>query len=201
MTVLAAVWLLQTQAIVLENDYVRVARDAAPCASAAAGDCAQRIIVALDDLELRSANGRRTLARGDVVVFAPGESYEPPSGSYYEVAIRAERPAVPSAGEVIPPDKNALLHDDAAFFIFEERLAVGDTRARHSHGPRVVIQLNATRLQQWPEGAPEVVRDIVSDRVGFNEPVIHTVKNVGTLPLRGIVIEFKPVRPRPGGVD
>ena len=37
----------------------------------------------------------------------------------------------------------------------------------------------------------KIIRDIEPDRVAFNQPVIHTVKNVGDLPLRGIVIELK----------
>ncbi|MGH7503944.1 MAG: hypothetical protein ACREL7_19615 [Longimicrobiales bacterium] len=197
MNVLLAVWFLQAQAVVLENDYVRVARDTAPCASASTPGCAHRVVVALGDLELRSANMRRTLARGDIAVFAPGEAYALLSGgAFFEVTIKPDHPRGQSAGEFIAPEKNALLHDGQRFFVFEERLAVSDTRARHSHGPRVVIQLNPTRLQQWPDGQQEIVRDIVPDRVGFNEPVIHIVKNVGTMPLHGIVIEFKPGRAR-----
>jgi hypothetical protein len=56
----------------------------------------------------------------------------------------------------------------------------------------VVVQLNATKLQQWPDGEPEVIRDMRVDQAAFNEPVIHVVKNVGDKPLRGIVIELKP---------
>jgi len=56
------------------------------------------------------------------------------------------------------------------------------------------VQLNRTVLQQWPDGAPEKHVETVPDRVSFGLPVIHTVKNVGDTPLRGIVIEFKPGR-------
>ena len=57
-----------------------------------------------------------------------------------------------------------------------------------------MMQLNRTRLQQWPDGQPEIFVDIVPDRAAFNPPVIHTAKNIGDAPLRGIVIEFKPER-------
>ena len=57
-----------------------------------------------------------------------------------------------------------------------------------------MVQLNKTRLQQWSDGEAELVRDIVPDGVAFNAPVIHVVRNVGELPLRGIVIELKPER-------
>jgi hypothetical protein len=187
------VWLLQAQPAALENDYVRVTQGAAPCASATTPGCRDRIIVALSDLELRAGDSRRTLRRGDIAVFTAGQSYEPPAGGrYFEVVIKSPHPRVASLPEVIAPEKNTVIHDDPRFFIFEERLAIGETRPRHSHHQRVVIQLNETRLQQWPDGETELIRDIVPDRAGFNPPVIHTVKNIGTRPLRGIVIEFKP---------
>jgi hypothetical protein len=92
---------------------------------------------------------------------------------------------------MLPAEKNVLRYDGERFVIFEERLEPGETRARHSHNQRVVVQLNRTELRQWPDGEPEILRDIVPDGATFNPPVIHTAKNVGQLPLRGIVIEFK----------
>jgi hypothetical protein len=190
---LLGVW-LQADAPALENDYVRVTRNGVSCASAQAAGCAtDRIIVALSSVDVNSVHGTRKLVRGDIAVFGPTESYvQPVGGAYFEVVLKADRPAVLSPKENIPPEKNAILHDGDRFFVFEERLAPGDTRARHTHSQRVVIQLNATRLQQWPEDGAEVLRDMRVDQPAFNEPVIHVVKNVGERPLRGIVIEFKP---------
>lgn len=178
--------------IVLDNDYVRVTRDAAPCALAHIPECADRVIVALGDIELAAEGTRLTMARGDVAVFGSGQSYQPPSGrSFFEVSIKADHPPAQSPGELIPPEKNAIRHDGTDFFVFEEKLEPGDTRARHSHSQRVVIQLNRAGLQQWPEGEPSKFVETVPDRPTFSPPVIHTVKNVGDTPLRGIVIEFK----------
>ena len=194
MTFVLAVW-LQMHAVVFENDYVRATQDEAQCAAATVPGCEDRVIVALGDVELRSGDSIRKLTRGDIAVFTAGESYDPPTGgSFFEVTFKINHPPVESADELIPPAKNAMLYDGERFFIFEERLAVGDTRPRHSHNQRVVIQLNRTRLQQWPEGQSEIIRDIVPERVRFNQPVIHIVKNVGELPLRGIVIELKAER-------
>jgi quercetin dioxygenase-like cupin family protein len=198
MTFLLIVWLLQSNSVALENEYVRVTRDAAPCASATSPGCGDRVIVALGEVELRSGGSLRKMARGDVAVFKPGESYESPTGGpFFEVAFKANHPAVESPHEIIPPEKNAIRYDGERFFIFEERLAPGDTRPKHSHSQRVVMQLNRTRLQQWPEGAPEIFVETTPDRAAFNPPVIHTVKNVGDAPLRGIVIEFKPEPRKP----
>jgi hypothetical protein len=178
--------------IVLENDYVRVTRVATRCASADTPNCADRVIVALGDIELALDGARRTMARGDIAVFGPGQSYELPNGgSFFEVSIKGNHPPVQSPGELIPPEKNAIRYDARDFFVFEEKLSPGDTRARHSHSQRVVIQLNRARLQQWPDGEPSKIVETVPDRPTFSPPVIHTVKNVGDTPLRGIVIEFK----------
>jgi hypothetical protein len=198
MTLFLALWLLQAPTPALENDYVRVMRDAAPCALAKTPGCGDRVIVALGDIELRSGNSRRKMTRGDIAVFKPGESYEPPTGGpFFEVNIKPNHPPVESPREIIPPEKNAIRYHGKRFFVFEERLAVGDTRPRHSHSQRVVMQLNRTRLQQWPDGQSEIFVDIVADRATFNPPVIHTAKNVGDAPLRGIVIEFKPEGRKP----
>jgi hypothetical protein len=195
MTLFLALWLLQAPTPALDNDYVHVMRDASPCASAKAPGCGDRVIVALGDIELRSGKSRRKMTRGDIAVFKPGSSYETPTGGpFFEVNIKPNHPPVQSPREIIPPEKNAIRYDGKRFFVFEERLAVGDTRPRHSHSQRVVMQLNRTRLQQWPDGQPEIFVDIVPDRAAFNPPVIHTAKNVGDAPLRGIVIEFKPER-------
>ncbi len=195
MTFLLAAWLLQAHGVALENEYVRVMRDAAPCASATAPGCGDRVIVALGEMELRWGGSGRKMARGDVAVFRAGESYEPPAGgAFFEVNLKAKHPPVESPRELILPEKNAMRYDGERFFIFEEKLAAGDTRPRHSHSQRVVMQLNRTRLQQWPEGGPAIFIDTTPDRATFNPPVIHTVKNVGDAPLRGIVIEFKAER-------
>jgi hypothetical protein len=187
------VWLLQAPTPALENDYVRVMRDAVMCASSEPAGCGDRVIVALGEIELRSGRSRRKMKRGDIAVFKHGESYKAPtSGSYFEVNIKPNHPPVQSPAEIIPPEKNAIRYDGDRFFVFEERLSVGETRPRHSHSQRVVMQLNRTRLQQWPDGQAEIFVDIVPDRVAFNPPVIHIAKNVGDAPLRGIVIEFKP---------
>jgi hypothetical protein len=202
MTFLLILWLLQSNTVALENEYVRVTQDAAPCASATAPGCGDRVIVALGEIELRSGPSSRKvtrkMTRGDIAVFKPGESYEPPTGgAFFEVVFKANHPPVESPREIIPPEKNAMRYEGDRFFIFEEKLDPGDTRPRHSHSQRVVVQLNRTRLQQLPDGEPEIVRDIVPDRAAFNPPVIHTVKNVGDAPLRGIVIEFKPEQRKP----
>jgi hypothetical protein len=193
MVLLVLALALQSNAVALDNAYVRVMRNTTMCASARTAGCRDRVIVALGAIDLSSDAGTRRMTRGDIAVFKSGESYKPPTGGpYFEVVFKENAPPVQTPREIIAPEKNAIRYDGERFFIFEERLEPGDTRPRHSHNQRVVMQLNRTRLQQWPDGQPEIFVDIVPDNAGFNPPVIHVVKNVGDLPLRGIVIELKP---------
>ena len=196
-TLTALIWLLQVaRPVVLENGYVKVSRNAAPCASAVKAGCGDRVVVALGNADLVTPGGARKMTRGDIAVFETEDSYTPPAGDYLEVAFKPHHPPVKSPSLLIPPEKNSLLYDGDRFFVFEEKLSPGETRARHSHSQRVVVVLNETRLQQWPEGQPDVFRNQVPNDVHFNEPVIHVVKTVGERPLRNIVIEFKPERGR-----
>jgi hypothetical protein len=183
---------LPATALALDNDYVRVTRNAATCPQANMPGCGDRVIVALDDVEVFVGYAKRKLARGEILVFEREKGFPPPAGEFFEVVIKPDHPPVLSPPETIAPEKNTMLFDGERFFVIEEKLAPGDTRARHSHSQRVVIQLNKTRLQQWPDGEPEKFVEIPVEKPGFSPPVIHVVKNVGDAPLFGIVIEFKP---------
>jgi hypothetical protein len=186
--------ILTLDATVLDNDYVRVVRGGAPCA-AAGRRCGDRVLIALGPIELERDGKLLQLSRGEIAVFEAGREYQPPArGDYAEVAFKTDRPRVQSPAELIAPEKNAVLYDGERLLVFEEKLEPGDVRERHSHSQRVVIVINETRLQQWPEGSPEIFKDQVPDTIKFNEPVIHVVKNVGGKPLRNIVIELKPER-------
>lgn len=179
--------------VALDNAYVKVSRNQAPCASASIAGCRDRVVVALGEVELETSGPVRRMARGDVAVFVAGQSYRPPQrGEYLEVAFKPEHPPVDAAAVRLAPEKNRMLYDGVRFFVFEELLEPGETRARHSHSQRVVIVLNETELRQWPDGGEEIVRKQVPDDVRFNAPVVHVVKTVGPRPLRNIVIELKP---------
>src|SRR5258708_3477727 len=173
-------------AVALENDYVRVTRDMAACA-AAGPNCRDRVVVAMGNLEL---SGRK-MKRGDVAVFKAGDSYTAPSGGpFYEIAIKPGHPPVKSPAEMIPPDKNAMVYDGETFFVYEERLAVGDTRPRHSHSQRVEVRINqGPVVWQMVEGRDQPIEPPM---VNFREAMIHTTRNVGDAPLFNIIVEFRP---------
>ncbi len=179
--------------VVLDNAYVRVSRDEVSCPVPNAPNCGHRVIVAIADTSVGSSTGERELKRGDISVLLDDEPMQAPSRpGYFEVVIKRQHPPPGRPKETIPAEKNALRYDGACFFVFEERLEPGDTRARHSHSHRVVIQLNRAILRQWPDGMPEIVVETVPDKPIFNPPVVHTAKNIGDVPLLGVIIEFKP---------
>src|SRR4051812_47930645 len=91
-------------AVALDNPYVRVTPDAAPCATAAPGRCEDRIVVALGNVEIVAGGSRRTMKRGEAAVFRKDQSYQAPSGGqYFEVAIKPDHPAIKGPPEVIAP--------------------------------------------------------------------------------------------------
>ncbi len=163
---------LHTASPLLENDFVQVFRNTAPCA-AAAPSCGDRVFLALGPMEL---NGQK-MERGDIRVFKTGERYSAPkSGEYLEVAIKPAHPrvAAPAAGTP-PPPGNKVLYDAKDFTVFEERMQPGEKSVAHSHNQRVAVFLNRTFVQQWT-GGNEETRELVPDTVSFRPAVVHIVE-------------------------
>lgn len=67
----------------------------------------------------------------------------------------------------------------------------GETSALHSHNRRLAVYLNKTQVQQWTNGKSEI-RDLEPNVVTFRPAVVHASKDVGKIPIRNILIEFKP---------
>ena len=177
----------------LENEYVRVSRNSAPCAKAAAGTCEDRVILAMADVALASGGATRQMKRAEVGVFSAGQSYTLPAGTaYFEIAIKPGHPPVKAPAERIAAPKNLALFTGKTFFIYEEVLPVGETRTRHSHAQRVEIRINSgpmLRQQVWRDGG---VVHTEPGIVNWREPVIHIVHNIGDMPLRNFILEFIP---------
>lgn len=175
-------------AALLDNEFVRIFKNTAPCASAAAS-CGERVFVALGALEL---NGQK-MERSDVKVFKAGERYTAPSsGNFLEVQIKSAHPKVmaPAPGTP-PPPGNKILYDSKDFTVFAEKMQPGEYAAPHSHNVRVAIFLNDTMVQQWTDGKEET-RELVPDVVMWRPAVVHASKDVGKVPISNLLIEFKP---------
>jgi hypothetical protein len=180
-------------ATALENDYVLVSRNIAPCATATAGTCEDRVILAMGGLTLMSEGKKRDMKRAEIAVFGAGQSYQVAVGSpFFEVAIKPKHPPIRPPAERIAAPANLAVHQGKTFFIYEEILPVGETRPRHSHAQRVEIRLNSgpmLRQQVWRDGKMVETEPVI---VNWREPVIHVVHNIGDLPLRNFILEFIP---------
>src|SRR5580765_8040683 len=114
--IFSALLLFQTNSMVLENDFVQVFKNSAPCASAGP-TCGETIIVALSPIDLAGTK----LSRGEIKAFKKGEKYAPPKGGdYVEVVMKLTRPAVKTPPVKIPAKGNTIIYDSPRFFIFEE---------------------------------------------------------------------------------
>jgi hypothetical protein len=179
--------------VALENEYFRVSQNAARCAAARTPGFGTRVIVALSRVAIASSRGGLTLDRGGVAVFHSEESYTPPTGEYFEVALRLDHPPLKAPEQWIEPDKNTIVYEDEQFRVFEERLPPHAERPLHSHAQRAVVRLNLVQLtdprtqkSDTPKGGIQV-----PNTVKFAEPVVHVVRNLSDVPLFNVVIEFK----------
>jgi hypothetical protein len=173
---------------VVENEYVRVFKNSAPCAAAAAS-CGDRVVVALGSIDV---NGQK-MQRGEIKVIKVGEKYAAPkSGDFLEVSINPAHPKVlPLGPGTPPPPGNKILYDGKDFTVFAEKMQPGEYAAPHSHNVRLAIFLNDTKVQQWTDGKEET-RELVPDVVMWRPAVVHASKDVGTVPISNLLIEFKP---------
>jgi rhamnogalacturonan endolyase len=186
--------IVSKDSIALENDFVRVMKNATVKTAADSEIFGKRIVVALTELKYKSNAGIKTMQRGEIIVFNPEESSSIEKGDYFEVAFKLTHPEPKGPEEWLEPLKNKIVYEDELFRVFEERLAPGDTRQLHSHSQRVVVRLNKVQLTDprfKPNGAPgEGIQ--VPNTVKFAEPMVHVVKNLSAdTPLFNIIIEFK----------
>jgi hypothetical protein len=178
----------------LDNEFVSVTRDVAPCAKATP-NCGDRVLVALSDL---SSNDVK-MHLGEIKVFKAGQRYAPPSdGEFLEVSIKPNHPKVDALPSGTPaPPGNKILYDSKDFTVFSEQMTPGEISSIHSHNLRVAIFLNRTQVEQWDNvtAMPTTkgnVRELVPDTVMWRPAVVHVSKDVGAAPINNLLIEFNP---------
>jgi len=180
----------------LDNEYVTVTKNVSNVGNSKEGVYSYRIIVALTNTKINSNKGVINLKRGETVVCSANDSYQLLTGEYFEVSVKKNHPKPVAPRVWHEPGKNNTVFENDEFRIFEERLAPGGVRALHSHLERVVVRLNNVQLTDprfFPIG--EEGKGIqVPNTVKFAPPMEHVVKNLGSIPLFNIVIEFKAPR-------
>jgi beta-galactosidase/beta-glucuronidase len=176
--------------VALENDYVRVLRNSS---GARKPDVGTRVVVALARMTVHGSKGETTLERGGVAVFRENETYAVSSGDFFEVGFKKHHPSLTQPEQWIEPEKNTMVYEDDSIRVFEERLPAGGERALHSHMQRLVVRLNEVQLTDprfFPNGTPGAGIQ-VRNTVKFAEPMVHVVRNLSSIPLFNIVIEYK----------
>jgi hypothetical protein len=176
----------------LENGFIRVVRNAAPCALASPSVCGARVLVALGPIDIVQDFRSRHMQRGDIAVFRWYDSYGPPTGGeFVEVSIKEEHPRVDAPAIRMPLPDGAMRIDTETFFVYDERLEPDHVRPRHSHSQRVVIVLDAARVIEGSDGG-DVTRTETPGDVRFETPRTHSLTVLGNTPLNNLVIELKP---------
>jgi len=178
----------------LENRFLIVNKSRSAHANSNDTSISERVVIALNEVKIRSGKKNIRLTRGDCAVFQFGESYSLLKGDYFEVSIKKNHPKPVKPKVWHEPTKNASVFENEDFRIFREQLGAGEERAFHSHLERLVVRLNKVQLTDprfYPNGQ-EGVGIQEPNTIKFAEPVEHVVKNLGKIPLFNIVLEFKP---------
>ncbi len=178
----------------LDNRFLIVNKSKSVYANGSDSSISDRVIIALNEVEIRSRKRNIRLIRGECAVFQFAESYAIIKGDYFEVSIKKNHPKPAKPKVWHEPTKNASVFENEDFRIFREQLGAGEERAFHSHLERLVVRLNKVQLTDprfYPNGQ-EGVGIQEPNTVKFAEPVEHVVKNLGKIPLFNIVLEFKP---------
>jgi hypothetical protein len=176
----------------IDNAYFRVSKNTT-AGSEGSTNLGTRVIVALTNVVIQSSRGKLDLKRGQIAEFHLDETFKPPTGEYFEVAIKTNHPPLKAPEKWIEPTKNIIVYEDAEFRVFEERLEPGETRELHSHAQRIVVRLNEVQLTdpRFHDGPRSGKGLQVPNTAKFAEPIVHVVRNLSKVPLFNIVIEFK----------
>jgi predicted metal-dependent enzyme (double-stranded beta helix superfamily) len=199
------------QKLLFQNPYMRVYELRVPPGAFEAKHSHLRgLTVALSeyDNETTSFPGRKTVKRhtdlGEVRWAEPVTHEARNTGTTEQRAIRVELLQGPGVANleastskeldplVVCKDTQKVVLDNEYVRVTTEHLPPGAAQPRHQHGRGVLITLAGTTIESvvYPSGA-RGQRTLIAGEVGWREPVIHEVKNVGTTELSTIRIELK----------
>jgi len=176
--------------ITFENDYFRISKNIVSENSEKLGT---RVIVGLSNVIIKSPGNNKKIARGEIAVYKSNETYSITGGEFFEVVVKKVHPELTTPEKWIEPLDNKIVYEDKQFRVFEERLMPGETRPLHTHAQRTTVRLDNAQLtdprfelNKLPGTGLQV-----ANTAKFAETVTHVVKNIGTVSLDNVVIEFK----------
>jgi quercetin dioxygenase-like cupin family protein len=115
------------------------------------------------------------------------------TGSTLQHVIRVEllKEAGASGAAVVEPlTTQRVLVDNAYVRVIEDNLPPGGSEPVHRHGRGVIVPLTSAELEVT-EGGKTEKRSVTFGEADWREPVVHSVKNVGSTPLRLVRVELK----------
>jgi quercetin dioxygenase-like cupin family protein len=91
----------------------------------------------------------------------------------------------------VDPDKNRLVFENDRVRVYEVKNPPGGTLKMHSHPAHVVYFLDAGKAKFTSADGKVTEAAVKAGEALWSDPVTHSVENIGTTPLRGIVVELK----------
>ena len=91
---------------------------------------------------------------------------------------------------VVPGMK--VLLENACVRVQYHDVAVGQTVPMHSHPNYVVYTLNAFKARIRLKDGTQRISQRKAGEAYWNEPIAHSVENVGRTPIHNLIVELKP---------
>lgn len=91
----------------------------------------------------------------------------------------------------IDPTRNKLLFENDRVRVYEVTAPPGDTLKTHSHPAHIVYFLGSSKVKFTGADGKVTEAENKAGTVRWNDPVTHSVENIGTTPIRGVVVELK----------
>ena len=91
----------------------------------------------------------------------------------------------------IQPKNSKVLFENDRVRVYEVTTAAGETLKMHSHPAHVVYFLEGSKVKFTSSDGKVTEAEVKKGEALWGDPVTHTVENVGSTPVKGVVVELK----------
>jgi len=200
---------VETQKLVLENEFVRVLDIRVPPGVFEARHSHGRgVTIALSDYDNETVSypdrtvNRRHTPFGEVRWAEPVTHEARNTGATEQHVIRIElkkdtpgstaAPSDPLDSLVVCKDTQKLIFENRFARVIEERVPPGVSQPKHRHAHGVLIPLADSTIEAVDDPDGRVaIRQLKIGDAGWRDPVVHAVRNVGQTELLNIRIELR----------